>query len=80
MHHPTDRIPHTMAFVIPVVEHWLEISVLDTWVPEYTPRGSLTRFDLELIACLTIVQLLTSEILVTELGYSTQSLDWKYFI
>ena len=24
MHHPTDRITHTTAFVIPVVEHWLE--------------------------------------------------------
>ena len=24
MHHPTDRIAHTMAFVTPVVEHWLE--------------------------------------------------------
>ena len=24
MHHPTDRIPHTTAFVTPVVEHWLE--------------------------------------------------------
>ena len=24
MHHPTDRIIHTMAFVTPVVEHWLE--------------------------------------------------------
>ena len=23
MHHPTDRIAHTMAFVTPVVEHWL---------------------------------------------------------
>ena len=23
MHHPTDRIAHTTAFVIPVVEHWL---------------------------------------------------------
>ena len=23
MHHPTDRIGHTMAFVTPVVEHWL---------------------------------------------------------
>ena len=23
MHHPTDRITHTTAFVIPVVEHWL---------------------------------------------------------
>ena len=24
MHHPTDRIAHTTAFVIPVVAHWLE--------------------------------------------------------
>ena len=24
MHHPTDRIGHTTAFVTPVVEHWLE--------------------------------------------------------
>ena len=23
-HHPTDRIAHTMTFVTPVVEHWLE--------------------------------------------------------
>ena len=25
MHHPTDRITHTTAFVTPVVEHWLEL-------------------------------------------------------
>ena len=24
MHHLTDRIPHTMAFFSPIVEHWLE--------------------------------------------------------
>ena len=24
MHHPTDRIKHTTAFVTPVMEHWLE--------------------------------------------------------
>ena len=24
MHHPTDRTAHTLAFVTPVVEHWLE--------------------------------------------------------
>ena len=24
MHHPTDRIAHTMAFGTPVVEHWME--------------------------------------------------------
>ena len=27
MHHPTDRIAHTTAFVTPVVEHWLERSM-----------------------------------------------------
>ena len=24
MHHPTDRIVHTTAFITPVVEHWLK--------------------------------------------------------
>ena len=24
MHHPTDRITHTTAFVTPLVDHWLE--------------------------------------------------------
>ena len=32
MHHPTDRITHTMAFVTPVVEHWLEREIAQ-WVP-----------------------------------------------
>ena len=30
MHHPTDRIAHTTAFVTPVVKHWLELSVKNT--------------------------------------------------
>ena len=29
MHHPTDRITHTTAFVAPVVEHWLEREILN---------------------------------------------------
>ena len=29
MHHPTDRIAHTTAFVTPVVEHWLEREVVN---------------------------------------------------
>ena len=28
MHHPTDRIAHTTAFVTPVVEHWLEQEIV----------------------------------------------------
>ena len=31
MHHPTNRIAHTTAFVTPVVEHWLEREI-DQWV------------------------------------------------
>ena len=31
MHHPTDRITHTTAFVTPVVELWLEREI-DQWV------------------------------------------------
>ena len=31
MHHPTDRISHTTAFVTPVVEHWLEQEIAQ-WV------------------------------------------------
>ena len=30
MHHPTDMIAHTTAFVTPVVEHWLEREILRT--------------------------------------------------
>ena len=28
MHHPTDRMTHTTAFVTPVVDHWLEREIL----------------------------------------------------
>ena len=28
MHHPTDRIAHTTAFVTPVMEHWLEQEII----------------------------------------------------
>ena len=31
MHHPTDRIPHTTAFVTPVVEYWLEREIAQ-WI------------------------------------------------
>ena len=30
MHHPTDRITHTTAFVTPVVEHWLEREIVQS--------------------------------------------------
>ena len=31
MHHPTDRIAQTTAFITPVVEHWLEREIAQ-WV------------------------------------------------
>ena len=36
MHHPTDRITHTTAFVTPVVEHWLE---KNCWVQRETKHS-----------------------------------------
>ena len=39
MHHPTDMIAHTMAFITPVVDHWLERNVAK-WVHH---EGSIRR-------------------------------------
>ena len=44
MHHPTDRVAHTTAFVTPVVEHWLEQEIAQ-WVHH---EGSIQHFCLEL--------------------------------
>ena len=38
MHHPTDRITHTTAFVAPVVEHWLEREIAQ-WVQPMKDRS-----------------------------------------
>ena len=38
MHHPTDRITHTTAFVAPVVEHWLEREIAQ-WVHPMKDRS-----------------------------------------
>ena len=40
MHHPTDRIAHTTAFVTPDVEHWLEREIAQ-WVHPH--EGSIRR-------------------------------------
>ena len=34
IHHPTDRIAHTTAFVTPVVEHWLDREIA-SYISEY---------------------------------------------
>ena len=38
MHHPTDRITHTTAFVTPVMEHWLEREIAQ-WVHPMKDRS-----------------------------------------
>ena len=38
MHHPTDRVTHTTAFVTPVVEHWLEREIAQ-WVHPMKDRS-----------------------------------------
>ena len=38
MHHPTDRIPHTTAFVTPVKEHWLEGEIAQWRIDPTTHR------------------------------------------
>ena len=38
MHHPTDRITHTTAFVTPVVEHWLGREIAQ-WVHPMKDRS-----------------------------------------
>ena len=38
MHHPTDRIAHTTAFVTPVVEHWLGREIVQ-WVHPMKDRS-----------------------------------------
>ena len=39
MHHPTDRITHTTAFVTPVMEHWLEREIAQ-WVHPMKDRSN----------------------------------------
>ena len=47
MHHPTDRITHTTAFVTPVVEHWLEREIAQ-WVHPMKDRTMSERSTSEL--------------------------------
>ena len=57
MHHPTDRIVHTTAFVTPVVEHWLEREIAQ-WIhpmkdrsddPSHHERTLFTRSYISLL-------------------------------
>ena len=63
MHHPTDRILHTTAFVTPVVEHWLEREIAQ-WVhpmkdrsddPSHHERTLLPRSYIAGLMCPSVV-------------------------
>ena len=69
MHHLTDRIAHTTAFVTPVVEHWLEREIAQ-WVhpmkdrsddPSHHERTLLPRSYISLPASLKYYHCTTAE-------------------
>ena len=59
MHHPTDRIAHTLAFVTPVVEHWLEREIAQ-WVHPMKDRSdnpSHHELHLATVECLNAIKI-----------------------
>ena len=72
MHHPTDRITHTTAFVTPVVVHWQEREIAQ-WVhlmkdrsddPSYHERPLLPRSYISLLVLKNIICNMSDIILV----------------
>ena len=83
MHHPTDRITHTTAFVTPVAEHWLEHEIAQ-WVhpmkdrsddPSHNERTLLPRSYISLPCMSQRPEELCQEELWLLLG--TPMLDWS---
>ena len=48
MHHPTDRMTHTTAFVTPVVEHWLAREIAQWVQPMKDQSDDLLHHELSL--------------------------------
>ena len=63
MHHPTDRITHTTAFVTPVVEHWL-VQEIAQWVG----TKELAKYCLKTIIAFYVLILLHTLVLVNSLN------------
>ena len=54
MHHPTDRITHTTAFVTPLVEHWLEREIAQ-WVELFlSPSQCSTTGIVTALVCVVL--------------------------
>ena len=58
MHHPTDRIAHTTAFVTPVVEQWLEREIAQ-WLTLDRLDEAFRVTHLEGARCSSVVRALT---------------------
>ena len=61
MHHPTDRIAHTKAFVTPVVEHWLEREIAQ-WVHSMKDRSDDPSHHERTLLPRSYISLLTDDI------------------
>ena len=71
MHHPADMLAHTMAFVISVLEHWLEREIAQ-WVPhEGSVRILLTYHQIVIYSsCLqTVVAVGYKQIMIHNIKY-----------
>ena len=55
MHHPTDRITHTTAFVTPVVEHWLEREIAHRNMNEHSYQSYISLKLFMLVETITDV-------------------------
>ena len=53
MHHPSDRITHTTAFVTPVVEHWLERATAQWLLEDVVSVLDLTCSLITLVTIIT---------------------------
>ena len=48
MHHPTDSIIHTTAFVTPVVEHWLEREITYYKMLKRFQQNTMPQTDIDI--------------------------------
>ena len=60
MHHPTDRIAHTTAFVTPVMEHWLEREMAQ-WVHPMKDQSNDPSYHERTLLPLSYISLPLSE-------------------
>ena len=74
MHHPTDRITHTTAFVTSVVEHWLEREIAQWLMIEFnsklTIRHSLHSWTISLkknVLCVLLNKYFTLLVMVHDM-------------